>query len=70
MASFGLRVFNRAQKEVSKVVSDKKEYIPSSLATPSPGPNDNGHSYFGNHSSDGARATSWSGGNRGDLLMR
>ena len=33
VASFGLRVFNRAQKEMTKV-SDKKEYIPSSIPTP------------------------------------
>lgn len=40
MASFALRVFNRAHREVSKVVADKKEYIPSSHATPSPSVNE------------------------------
>jgi hypothetical protein len=48
VASFGLRVFNRAQKEVSRAVSDKKEYIPSSFATPSPSVHEHGTSYFGN----------------------
>lgn len=51
VAAFGLRVFNRAHREVSKVVSDKKEYIPSSLATPSPQPvAGNTSGYFGGHS--------------------
>jgi hypothetical protein len=49
VASFALRVFNRAHREVSKVVADKKEYIPSSHATPSPSVNEgnNRSGYFG-----------------------
>jgi hypothetical protein len=46
VASFGLRVFNRAHREVSKVVADKKEYIPSSVPTP-PTMGRNQSQYFG-----------------------
>jgi hypothetical protein len=54
VASFGLRVFNRAHREVSKVVADKKEYIPSSVATPPTGDRgQNQHNYFGYQDSQG-----------------
>ncbi|CAD6576439.1 MAG: hypothetical protein TREMPRED_001679 [Tremellales sp. Tagirdzhanova-0007] len=36
VASFGLRLFNRAQKEMTKVVSNEKEYIPPVLPSVSP----------------------------------
>lgn len=67
VASFGLRVFNRAHREVAKVVSDKKEYIPSSLATPSPSFQDavprNG--YFGYGGSGNTTASTPLGGDAG-----
>ena len=64
VASFGLRVFNRAHREVSKVVSDKKEYIPSSLATPptgTPGAQNRGQ-YFSYHDGSGQGRSSGMGG--------
>jgi hypothetical protein len=63
VASFGLRVFNRAHREVSKVVADKKEYIPSSLATPPTGAQ-NGGQYFGYHDGNGQGRSSGMGGTR------
>lgn len=61
MAAFALRVFNRAQREVSKAVVGEKEYIPSSLHTPSPAIKQEQSGYFGNHPSSTlvSRATSW-----------
>ncbi|OCF32949.1 endoplasmic reticulum-Golgi intermediate compartment protein 2 [Kwoniella heveanensis CBS 569] len=48
VASFGLRVFNRAQKEMSKsVVGKDKEYIPSSLPSNSPAFERQSSGYFG-----------------------
>jgi hypothetical protein len=52
VASFALRVFNRAHREVSKVVADKTEYIPSSLATP-PSQLSGSGGYFGASRSSG-----------------
>lgn len=61
VAAFALRVFNRAQREVSKAVVGEKEYIPSSLHTPSPAIKQEQSGYFGNHPSSTlvSRATSW-----------
>lgn len=68
MASFALRVVNRAQKEVRKAVADKKEYIPSSFATPSPGAHghEGGTSYFGG----GGMGSTSRGSNSGGQLFK
>ncbi|AFR94458.1 endoplasmic reticulum-Golgi intermediate compartment protein 2 [Cryptococcus neoformans var. grubii H99] len=65
VAAFALRVFNRAQREVSKAVVGEKEYIPSSLHTPSPAIKQEQSGYFGNDPSSTlvSRATSWVSGN-------
>ncbi|KAK8864570.1 hypothetical protein IAR55_001820 [Kwoniella newhampshirensis] len=64
VASFGLRVFNRAQKEVTKAVGMEKPYIPSSITSnPSPGPaGREPTSYFGRDSPRLQRAASWLSG--------
>ena len=64
VAAFSLRVLNRAQKEMTKVASVEKEYIPSAIS------NKNG--YYGQGSPEigiTARATSWMGnrGNSGEI---
>lgn len=65
VAAFALRVFNRAQKHVSKAVMGEKEYIPSSFHTPSPAIKQDQSGYFGNDPSATlvSRATSWVSGN-------
>ncbi|KAE8538580.1 hypothetical protein D1P53_004941 [Cryptococcus gattii VGV] len=67
VAAFALRVFNRATREVSKAVVGEKEYIPSSLHTPSPAMKreQSGSGYFANDSPSTlvSRATSWVSGN-------
>lgn len=67
VAAFALRVFNRATREVSKAVVGEKEYIPSSLHTPSPAMKreQSGSGYFTNDSPSTlvSRATSWVSGN-------
>ncbi|OCF60787.1 endoplasmic reticulum-Golgi intermediate compartment protein 2 [Kwoniella mangroviensis CBS 10435] len=62
VASFGLRVFNRAQKEVSKaVVGKEKEYIPSSLPSGSPAFERAGSGYFSRDDRGMLRTTTWGG---------
>ncbi|OCF74464.1 endoplasmic reticulum-Golgi intermediate compartment protein 2 [Kwoniella mangroviensis CBS 8886] len=62
VASFGLRVFNRAQKEVSKaVVGKEKEYIPSSLPSGSPAFERAGSGYFSRDDRGMLRTTTWAG---------
>ncbi|WWC70147.1 uncharacterized protein I206_104094 [Kwoniella pini CBS 10737] len=64
VASFGLRVFNRAQKEVSKAVVGKdKEYIPSSLPSGSPAFERAGSGYFSRDDRGGLLRTSTWGSN-------
>ncbi|KAK1924342.1 putative ER to Golgi transport-related protein [Papiliotrema laurentii] len=60
VASFGLRVFNRAQKEVFKGAQrSDKEYIPSSVPGSSPAPGyESKASYFGRPGAV-SRTTSW-----------
>ncbi|WVN87563.1 uncharacterized protein L203_102746 [Cryptococcus depauperatus CBS 7841] len=60
VAAFSLRVFNRAQREVTRAVVGEKEFIPSTLPTPSPLKRE-ASSYFGRQSPAGmmSRATSW-----------
>ncbi|WVQ80240.1 hypothetical protein IAT38_002345 [Cryptococcus sp. DSM 104549] len=69
VAAFGLRVFNRAQKEVTKAVVGEKEYIPSvNKPTPSPGGMQQERAgYFGRDSPMGgggvmSRGASWTAG--------
>ena len=65
VAAFGLRVFNRAQKEMTKITTNEKEYIPSAIPITSPViPRSNGHGYLPHESlGDGrmARGMSWTG---------
>nr|XP_018262810.1 endoplasmic reticulum-Golgi intermediate compartment protein 2 [Kwoniella dejecticola CBS 10117]OBR84968.1 endoplasmic reticulum-Golgi intermediate compartment protein 2 [Kwoniella dejecticola CBS 10117] len=66
VASFGLRIFNRAQKEVSKAVVGKdKEYIPSSLPSGSPAMERGGSGYFSRDDRSGMLRTSTWGGTPG-----
>ena len=69
VASFGLRVFNRAQREVTRVVNEK-EYIPSALPNSSPAlGHENGNGYFGRNTPGVLnRATSWIGKEGGEIL--
>ncbi|WWD17125.1 hypothetical protein CI109_101562 [Kwoniella shandongensis] len=60
VASFGLRVFNRAQKEVTKAVGLEKPYIPSAISSSSPAGEPTG--YFGTDSPGMKRAKSWLSG--------
>ncbi len=58
VAAFGLRVVDRAQKEVFKSKRSDKEYIPSSIPGSSPAPrHETGASYFPSNAM--SRATSW-----------
>lgn len=65
VAAFALRVFNRATREVSKAVVGEKEFIPSSLHTPSPAMKRQQSGYFTSDSPSTlvSRATSWVSGN-------
>lgn len=65
VAAFALRVFNRATREVSKAVVGEKEFIPSSLHTPSPAMKREQSGYFTSDSPSTlvSRATSWVSGN-------
>jgi hypothetical protein len=47
VAAFGLRVFNRAQRHVTKAVGKETDVIPSAFEGNSPAARD-GSSYFGN----------------------
>ncbi|ORY32833.1 ER to Golgi transport-related protein [Naematelia encephala] len=64
VASFGLRVFNRAQREVTKQ-TDKREVIPSSLPSLSPGMD--ASSSFGGPSM--SRTASWRSGGRSSPML-
>ncbi|WVR06893.1 hypothetical protein IAU60_003929 [Kwoniella sp. DSM 27419] len=63
VAAFALRIFNRAQKEVSKkVVGKDKEYIPSSLPSGSPAFERSTSGYFGSGTVNGG--PNWRGSPR------
>ncbi|WVQ74001.1 hypothetical protein IAR50_003582 [Cryptococcus sp. DSM 104548] len=61
VAAFGLRVFNRAQREVARKIVGEKEFIPSATThTPSPALiHRDSSGYFGGAPRMVSRATSW-----------
>lgn len=62
VAAFGLRVANRAEKEVTKAVGKEKDVIPSSLSSTRRGSN---LSFMSSPSPGMARANSWLSGQEG-----
>lgn len=61
VASFGLRVVNRAQREVFRGGREEKEYIPSTVPSPAP-QSETRQGYFGSASRPLSRAASWAQG--------
>lgn len=62
VAAFGLRVFNRAHKEVFKGGKSEKEYIPSAIPGNSPAPGYEGSTSYFPGSRAMSRAASYASG--------